>query len=98
MALNTRPATPQEILEHQRFNIEHGYRVSYRHFVHEISDRRTEHGVAHRQHSSSRIRVIDGKPFVQYQGELHEITGEMVTLESGRQFVGLLRLKSEYLK
>lgn len=92
-----RHATTQEFLSHRNFDISHGIKVSYRHFVREIFSHRAEHGVAHRQHSRSRIRVIDGKPHVMHRGELHEITGDLVTLESGRQFVADLRIKSKYL-
>ena len=92
-----RQATTQEILRFRDFDIRHKMKVRFRHFVREIYNPRAKNGVSHRQHSRSRIRVVDGVPHVRHHGELHEITGDLVTLESGTQFVGDLRIKSQYL-
>lgn len=92
-----RQATAEEILAHKAFDIRRGVQVSYRHFVREIYNPRAENGVSHRQYSRSHIRVIEGKPHVMHLGEIQEITGDLVTLDTGRQFVGDLRIKSEYL-
>ncbi|HSF96239.1 MAG TPA: hypothetical protein VLA52_14535 [Thermohalobaculum sp.] len=95
----TREATPQEILEDRSiaFNIKRGWKISYRHFVRELYNPRARNGVSHRQHSRSKIYVIDGHPHVRYQGEFAEITGTHVTFPSGQTFIGDLRIKSEYL-
>lgn len=93
-----RPATAAEIIEHNSFNIKHGWKVQYRHFVRELYNPRAKNGVSHRQYSRSKLRVIDDKPMVMYQGKLVEVTGEVITLPNGREIVSLLRIKSDHLK
>ncbi len=94
---NRRQATTAEILHHKDFNITFGYKVLFRRFATEHLNHRTESGVAHRTHSRSKIRVIDGKPFVMCQGELSPITADLITLDSGTTFLNDIRLDNKYL-
>lgn len=98
--MNTRKATPQEILEDRSIalSIKLGSKIRYRHFVREISCPHAEHGVSHVQYSRSKIRVVDDIPHVMYQGELVPVTGDMFTLHDGKQFVADIRIDSPYLR
>ena len=93
MTIQRRQATIKEINEYLVYKT----RPRFRHFVREIYNPRAEHGVSHRQYSSSKIRMIDGLPHVQHLGDLIEITATHYTLDTGRTFISDLRVKSEYL-
>lgn len=97
MTTRFRPATTAEILAAKRYEIDRGKRVTFRHFTLEYLDLRTETGVAHRDHSSAKIFVNDGKPCVKHHGKVETLTATVVTSESGRDIVFDLRLDSPYL-
>ena len=88
-----REATLDELITRCQF----GYPVTFRHFTMEMNNPRARNGVSHRQYSRSTLRLVNGKPSVRHHGKMVEVTGTLYTLEDGRQFVGLLRVKSEYL-
>lgn len=93
--MKNRRATNAEILGH--YHRGRDRRVSYRHFVQEIADNRTEHGVAQRQRTSARIHDVDGVPHVRKGGVLEALTATHFTLESGTEFLTDLRLDNKYL-
>ena len=87
-----RRATSAEILK--RF---HARRSSYRHFIREVLDRRTEHGVAHRQHTTALVWDVKGVPHIKRRGVLEALTATHYTLDTGAEFLADLRLDSEHL-
>lgn len=95
--INVREATPTEILVAKQFNLRWNNRVSFRHFVREVPDYRTENGVRHKQHGSSRLQVIDGVPHVRHHGHVVPLTATYGELDTGTQIIFDLRLKSDYL-
>ncbi len=95
MAL-TRQATPAEIIEAQATAIRYGYRVSYRHFIHERMCKGAKHGVKHIEKTASKITVTNGVPFVRYMGEMVELTGTFYK-SAECTFICDLRVKSQYL-
>ncbi len=91
--MKRRQASPEEVIEYfTRFR-----RASYRHFVKEILNLRAEHGVSHRDHTSSRVVALDGIPHVTYDGLLAPVTATHFTLESGTTFLADLRIDSVHL-
>lgn len=97
MNFKRRPATPAEIVEIEACIIKSGIRVRFRHFVREVNCPHAEHGVSHRQHSRSKLRVIDGVPHVRHHGELLPVTGDLIELDNGYRLIGDLRLDSKHL-
>ena len=94
---NQREATPTEILVDQQQRLRYDRPVRFRHFVREIYAPRSKNGVRHKQYSSSRLRVVDGVPYVQHHGELVPMTATYVELDNGRGIIFDFRIKSEYL-
>src|SRR5690606_4546310 len=97
MAMIFRPATVEEVLTGYGMYLRNNWPVSFRHFAREIAAPRARNGVAHRQHSRSRLYVIDGKPHVKHRGKLAEVTATVAIQPSGRENVFDLRLNSEHL-
>ena len=96
--LKTREATAAEVIEANAFDIERGWKIGFRHFTRELYAPRAKNGVQHRRHSRSKIRVIEGKPFVMHHGKLEEITATLWLRDDGKPVVFDTRIKSEYLK
>lgn len=93
--MKVRRAKNEEILEHYQVGI---CPASYRHFLQEYVDNRTKSGVSHRRRTSARVHDVDGVPHVRKDGVLEALTASHFTLmKSGREFLGDLRLDSEYL-
>jgi hypothetical protein len=90
-----RTATAAEIIEKCSYELKYDRAVRYRRFISEHICPKAVHGVAHRIYSRSKLRVIDGVPFVRYQGELREVTATV--LEGERPVVFDIRIKSPYL-
>lgn len=98
MAMKTREATLEELLDSLSLQLKYGYRLSYRHFVMETYSPRAANGVSHRQRSSSKVKLVDGAPHVNYGGKLAPITGTFCTLDNGKTFIADYRIKSEHLR
>ena len=89
--LQRRPATAAEIIEYfSKFSS----RISFETYVMETFDHRTENGVRHIRRGNSKMRIIDGKPFVVRHGELHELKAEFFTLPTGRTFVAQATIRN----
>lgn len=88
--MQSRPATAKEILK----AYPHNRRVGFETYTQEISDCRTENGVRHIKRASSKLREIDGKPFVMRHGELNELYATYYTTESGMEFVASATIRS----
>lgn len=96
--MRIRQASAAEVLDHVAIYLRCGWlRARYRHFTIEVPNRRARNGVSHRQHSQSRITVIDGRPHVRHQGAMQPVTCSVATLADGKQISFDLRIASEYL-
>ncbi len=73
-------ATAEEII----FDLGKRNRVKFRHFIHELYAPNARKGVQHRRHTLSKLRIIDGRPCVKYQGELREITANLCVARDRR--------------
>ena len=91
--LTFRPATDAELIEGKSLELTRGWKVQFRHFWVEGTDRRTETGVMHRQYGRSTLRVIDGVPFVRHHGRLQRVTASLFDgPETGRPCIVDLRI------
>ena len=88
-----RTATPEEIIKDRRIHS----RPRFRHFVREIYNPRAKHGVSHKQYTSAKMRVIDGRPFATYKGDLVELTATIIAIDGRAPLVLDLRVKSAWL-
>lgn len=95
--MHIRQASAAEILDHVALYLRCGLRARYRHFTTEVLNRRARNGVSHRQHSRSKITMINGQPHVRHQGAMRPVTCSVATLAGGKQVSFDLRLASEYL-
>ena len=99
MAMETREATPAEILKKHAWDIKRGRSVRFRGFVREVYAPRAKNGVAHREYFRSRMIERDGVPFLRVEGmELVEAAATVGILPDGREFLFDLRIKSPHLK
>ena len=90
--LKNRP-TNEEILAYWK----PGQRVQFRHFIHEIEDRRAANGVRHVRYGKSTLRVSqDGRPFVRHHGKNEFLTAS-VAIHNDQKYLYDLRIDSEYL-
>jgi hypothetical protein len=94
--MNYRPATNAEILASFAAELRNGWKVRFRHFIVEKSCPGSAHGVAHKQFSHAKLRLVDGAPFVVHHGKLQPIAANVTEID-GHAITFDLRIKSEYL-
>ena len=97
MPKSFRPATDAEIIEAKAHDIRNGRPVRYRHFVKEYPHHLSRNGVAHWDHSYSKLRVINGVPHVIYNGNLEPVTASVAEVDADKLMVFDLRIKLECL-
>lgn len=91
-------ATDEQIITANAYCIRNGDKVMFRHFVVEGSSPRARNGVQHREYGRSKLRVIEGAPYVRHHGRLQRITASVYTGPvSGNPVVFDLRIASGYL-
>lgn len=85
-----RDATSDEIAEHYR----HG-RARYRHFTREIYAPNSKNGVQHRQHSSAKVRLVEGRAVVRHHGRDEELVGDRYSFTgtNGKEYTGVTNLR-----
>ncbi len=93
-----RRATDEEIIEANKFYIERGDKVQFRHFGLETAHWKSKTGCQLRDHNRAKIQVIDGAPYVRHHGKLQRVTASLFYgPETGRPCIIDLRLASDYL-
>lgn len=88
--LHRRIATDEEILSYRLFRDD---RVRYRHGVRENHNPRARNGVSHREHTSAKLRDVDGVPNVICRGAMERVTATHITFPSGYTIVTDLRIR-----
>ena len=89
-------ATNEQIEVRYALDLKYGYKVTFRHFLMEASDRRTESGVRHIQMGRSKLFLIDGKYHVKHHGKFEAVRANFMVID-GRNYVLDLRIDSDYL-
>lgn len=92
-----RPATDAELITGYATEMRLGWPVRFRHFTLELYSPNAKNGVQHRQHSRSKLTVVDGVPFVRHHGKMERVTATIAESEGVRPAIFDLRLASEYL-
>ena len=85
------PATDKDIIDLNKFNIEHGYKVSFRHGIMEMGRVNSKNGVAHRDHSRSKLYIVDGIPHVKRKGQLVKVTATVAIIDDTHRCIYDLR-------
>lgn len=108
--MQTRQATPEEIIAQFDRSIKSGEKISYRGFVRERAMRTAKNGVQHIEYFRAKLRVVNGKPVIIVKdgrgSRNDELTATMVAIPSDargedgsrKEVLIDLRIKSEYLK
>lgn len=79
----TRRATNNELAQHLAFEIRHGRRAMFRHFVREVYAPAARNGVRHVQYGRARVQLVDGVPHVRHHGRMQALTATWQDTDAG---------------